>query len=69
MPWPLIRAALASVACLAVVPMQDVLSLGQGERMNTPGTTEGNWRWRFDWQQLDDEIAPRLKTLCQRYDR
>ena len=69
MPWSLIRTALASVACLAVVPMQDVLSLGQGERMNTPGTTEGNWSWRFEWQQLSDEIAPRLRTLCQRYDR
>ena len=69
MPWPLIRTALASVACLAVVPMQDVLSLGQGERMNTPGTTEGNWSWRFAWPQLSDDIAPRLKTLCHRYDR
>jgi 4-alpha-glucanotransferase len=69
MPWPLIRTALASVACLAVVPMQDVLSLGQGERMNTPGTSDGNWNWRFIWQQLDDDIAPRLKTLCHRYDR
>lgn len=69
MPWPLIRTALASVACLAMLPMQDVLCLGQGERMNTPGTTEGNWTWRFDWNQLSDDIAPRLKTLCQRYDR
>lgn len=69
MPWPLIRTALASVACLAVLPMQDVLSLGQGERMNTPGTTEGNWQWRFKWEQVEDDIAPRLKTLCQRYDR
>jgi len=69
MPWPLIRLALASVACLAVLPMQDILSLGQGERMNTPGTTEGNWRWRFDWAQLRDDIAPRLKTLCHRYGR
>lgn len=69
MPWPLIRTALASVACLTVVPMQDVLGLGQGERMNTPGTSEGNWSWRFGWQQLSDELAPRLLTLCQRYDR
>jgi len=69
MPWPMIRTALASVACLAVVPMQDILGLGQGERMNTPGTTKGNWRWRFDWSQLKDDVAPRLKTLCQRYGR
>lgn len=69
MPWPLIRTALASVACLAVLPMQDILSLGQGERMNTPGTTEGNWAWRFDWKQVPDDLAPRLRGLVQRYDR
>lgn len=69
MPWPMIRSALASVACLSVLPMQDILGLGQGERMNTPGTTEGNWRWRFDWAQLKDDTTLRLKTLCQRYGR
>ncbi|MEJ2441241.1 MAG: 4-alpha-glucanotransferase [Gammaproteobacteria bacterium] len=69
MPWPLIRTALASVACLAVLPMQDILGLGQGERMNTPGTRDGNWHWRFDWSQVPDELAPRLQSLCQRYDR
>jgi len=69
MPWPLIRTALASVACLAVLPMQDILGLGQGERMNTPGTTEGNWQWRFNWRQLSDALAPQLKTLCERYAR
>jgi 4-alpha-glucanotransferase len=69
MPWALIRTAFASVACLTVVPMQDVLGLGQGERMNTPGTTEGNWQWRFIWQQLEADVAPHLNILCQRYDR
>jgi len=69
MPWPLIRSALASVACLAVLPMQDVLGLGQGQRMNTPGTTEGNWLWRFNWQQLEQGLAAKLQSLCRRYDR
>jgi len=69
MPWPLIRSAMASVACLAVLPMQDILGLGQGERMNTPGTTEGNWSWRFDWSQVTENTAPRLNEMCQRYNR
>lgn len=69
MPWPLIRTALASVACLAVLPMQDILGLGQGERMNTPGTTEGNWGWRFEWSQVPDDLAPQLRDMCHRYDR
>ena len=45
--WPVIRAALASVSRLAVVPMQDLLDLPSTARMNHPGRTEGNWRWRF----------------------
>ena len=69
MPWPLIRAALASVADLAIVPMQDVLELGAGQRMNTPGIAAGNWGWRFTWEQVDAGLAPRLRHLTQLYER
>jgi 4-alpha-glucanotransferase len=69
MPWPLLRAALASVARLAILPLQDVLALGQGERMNTPGTGTGNWGWRFGWDQVQPEIAPRLRHLIVQYGR
>ncbi|MEE9343366.1 MAG: 4-alpha-glucanotransferase [Gammaproteobacteria bacterium] len=51
--WILIRAAYASVANLMVMPMQDILGLGQEDRMNIPGVAEGNWRWRFEWSQVD----------------
>lgn len=69
MPWPLIRAAFASVAALAVVPLQDVLALGSEHRMNTPGVTEGNWRWRFHWDQLPEELAEKLRGLAALYGR
>jgi 4-alpha-glucanotransferase len=46
--WQLLELALASSAELAVVPLQDLLELGDEARFNTPGTTEGNWRWRLD---------------------
>jgi len=69
MAWPLIRAAFASTSCLAMFPLQDVLALGEGHRMNTPGTTEGNWQWRFDWQQIPNDLASQLGELSQRYDR
>jgi 4-alpha-glucanotransferase len=69
MPWPLIRSALASVACLAVIPMQDLLALDGSHRMNTPGTSVGNWRWRFRWEQIDEDLAPRLKRLNHLYGR
>lgn len=60
MPCALVHEAMTSVAALAVVPMQDVLRLGSACRMNTPGTVEGNWRWRFSWDQLDEDKAGRL---------
>jgi 4-alpha-glucanotransferase len=44
--WTLMNTALASVAKVAIVPLQDVLQLGSESRMNTPGVAKGNWRWR-----------------------
>jgi len=69
MPWPLVRAALMSVARLAVIPMQDIMGLGRGHRMNTPGTVEGNWRWRFEWELLTEDIVAKLKRLIALYGR
>jgi 4-alpha-glucanotransferase len=69
MPWPLLRAALASVSQLAIVPMQDVLGLGRGQRMNTPGTNEDNWRWRFEWEQIAPDLGERLLRMARLYGR
>ena len=69
MPWPLIEMALDSEAVLAVLPMQDILSLGSDDRMNTPGTTANNWQWRFDWAQVPAGLAPRIRELVKHYSR
>ncbi|MCU7917492.1 MAG: 4-alpha-glucanotransferase [Candidatus Thiodiazotropha sp. (ex Epidulcina cf. delphinae)] len=69
MPWPMIRAALASRANLAVLPFQDVLGLDSEHRMNTPGTTEGNWGWRFEWDQIKPDTAERLMHRVRMYGR
>jgi len=61
--WDLIRAAYTSVAELAIVPMQDVLSLGDDARMNTPGQPSGNWRWRATAEQFEAHRAARLRRL------
>ncbi|MFC3148191.1 4-alpha-glucanotransferase [Piscinibacterium candidicorallinum] len=55
--WAMIRAASNSVANMAIFPLQDVLGLGNAGRMNLPGSTEGNWQWRFTWEQLGAEPA------------
>ncbi|MCP4408881.1 MAG: 4-alpha-glucanotransferase [Gammaproteobacteria bacterium] len=69
MPWPLIRCAWRSAAQLAIVPMQDILGLGAGQRMNIPGTTQGNWQWRYRWDQVEGQLAGRLKALSRLYGR
>ncbi|MGZ0709503.1 4-alpha-glucanotransferase [Coraliomargarita sp. W4R53] len=51
--WDLIRAAIRSSAHLAVVPLQDLLSLGSAARLNTPGAPVGNWQWRYQPDQLN----------------
>lgn len=65
MPWPLVRCALASVADTAVIPLQDALGLDGAHRMNIPGTTEGNWGWRFDWDMVPADLAARLQRLTR----
>ncbi|MBL8302189.1 MAG: 4-alpha-glucanotransferase, partial [Ideonella sp.] len=67
--WDLIHAASASVADTAIHPMQDVLGLGSGQRMNLPGTGEGNWTWRFGWPQVSDETTARLRRWADLHER
>jgi len=67
--WVFIRAVLASVASIAVVPLQDVLGLGSEARMNLPGTIKGNWTWRYSRGALTQEIRDRLHALTRIYDR
>lgn len=69
MPDVLNQAALASVARLAILPLQDVLGSGKGARMNTPGTTQGNWAWRFEWSQLTEGLLSRLNEGVRLYGR
>ncbi|MFM2065211.1 MAG: hypothetical protein RLZZ584_120 [Pseudomonadota bacterium] len=67
--WDLIRTACASVADTAVHPMQDVLGLGAEARMNFPGTSEGNWVWRFRWADVPADVAVRLRRYGVLYGR
>ncbi len=67
--WDMIRAASASVAAVAIIPMQDVLGLDSGSRMNRPGMPEGSWEWRFSWAQVAPWHAERLAELTRLYGR
>ncbi len=65
----LMNTAIASVAKLAILPMQDILHCGIGHRMNTPGTIEGNWQWRFNWDQLSEETKMLTRQMNHIYGR
>ncbi len=67
--WGLIELAYASRAALAVAPAQDVLGLGSDARMNRPGKTEGNWRWRLERGALTPALARRLRDLAKQHGR
>ncbi len=70
--WDLIRLAYASVADIAVIPMQDVFVLGNEARMNFPGKEGGWWRWRYTREMFSARasgIALGLAELAHLYGR
>lgn len=67
--WDLIRLAHASVSHLAIVPLQDLLKVGEEGRMNFPGRESGNWQWRYTADTLTHQIAHRLADLTTLYGR
>jgi 4-alpha-glucanotransferase len=67
--WAFIRAALTSVANLSVIPVQDVLGLDSGARMNVPSETDGSWTWRMAAGSLTPELAAKLALLVETTDR
>ena len=67
--YHMIRLAYASVADLAIIPIQDVLGLGSEARTNIPGTIVDNWRFKLLPTQLRADAASMLyeqANLCGR---
>ncbi|MBS4026836.1 MAG: bifunctional glycogen debranching protein GlgX/4-alpha-glucanotransferase [Clostridia bacterium] len=67
--WRLIKLVQESRADTVIIPMQDVLTLDSGARMNFPGTVGGNWDWRVLKEQLTPELASKLKKLVHKAQR
>ncbi len=59
----------SSCAETAIIPMQDLLMLGEKARMNRPGTATGNWQWRFRKNQLKTKDINFLKAITVKYNR
>ena len=67
--WDLIRAALGSVADLAVIPVQDYLGFDTSARINEPSTLGKNWRWRMSREDLNEDTVKRCRRLAGIYGR
>jgi len=65
----MIRLAFNSKARLAIAPMQDFLGLGSDSRLNIPGTTLNNWRWRVSEEQLSPEFCKSVADLVKETSR
>jgi len=65
----IVEMVMSSVAKMAIIPLQDILELDTKSRMNTPGTANGNWGWRFQWKQINRRQKMRLKELTEKYNR
>lgn len=65
----MVRLAMVSVANTAILPVQDLLGLGEEDRMNLPATGTGNWEWRLRPGQLNPDLAHSLRAMTERYGR
>ncbi|SFA52549.1 4-alpha-glucanotransferase/malto-oligosyltrehalose synthase,TIGR02401 [Pedobacter suwonensis] len=65
----LIRLCYASIAKMAIIPMQDILQLDETARMNIPGKASGNWAWRADNNFITEETINWLKAETEFYGR
>ena len=65
----MIRLAFNSEAKLAIAPLQDFLGLGSSARLNIPGTTLNNWRWRVSVEQLSPEFCESTASLIKETSR
>ena len=61
----LLTLAWSSRAALAIAPLQDVLNLGKEARMNRPGSSDGNWRWRATEAMLSSGALQSLRELTE----
>jgi 4-alpha-glucanotransferase len=65
----LMRLAWSSIAALTIAPLQDLLNLGKGSRMNVPGRPSGNWDWRFTEKMLSLQAFAWLRELTESSNR
>lgn len=61
----LVQIAMNSRAETCIIPVQDYLLLGSEGRINVPGTTEDNWKWRMDKDAITDGVISYIRMLTK----
>ena len=61
----MIRKAFGTNSKIAIAPMQDYLGLGSEARINVPGTSSNNWRWRVLDTQLTDTLCDNVASMVE----
>ena len=61
----LVKAAFSTNARIAIAPLQDYLGLGSEARLNTPGTSAGNWQWRVVESQLSPKLCDNIASIVE----
>lgn len=61
----MIETAMHSQAGRAIAPLQDFLGLDSASRMNTPGLSEGNWGWQFEWDMLSPQLSQEIRGVVE----
>ncbi len=65
-----IKLTYADVSNTAIIPLQDLLCLGNEARINTPSQVDGkNWVWRSVKSDYSDEVSNFIKDNTTRYKR
>jgi 4-alpha-glucanotransferase len=65
----LIRLLMMSIANTVIIPLQDILGLGEEARMNRPSVAKGNWEWRLLPEQFTPPHQEMLLELTTIYGR
>jgi len=65
----IIREAMATLADLVIIPVQDILGYNSEFRMNTPGTTANNWKWKLTKGAINSENMGKIKKMAHMFSR
>ncbi len=57
------------MSSICILPVQDLLHLGDDGRMNTPGAPENNWTWRYHTDALHPDLSLQLRHITEECDR